>query len=40
MEARDDIKERRKRTLKTAWLLAAVAIVIFIAFILSGVLGT
>ena len=33
-----DIKEQRKRAMKTAWLLAAVAISIFIAFILSGVL--
>jgi hypothetical protein len=40
MEVRGDIKERRKRALKTAWVLAAVASLIFIAFILSGILGT
>jgi len=36
----DDMKNRRSRVLKTAWLLALVAAMIFIAFILSGVLGT
>jgi hypothetical protein len=36
---RDQLKTRRGRAVKTAWLLAAVAALIFIAFILSGVLG-
>lgn len=37
-DQRDQLKSRRSRAVKTAWLLAAVAAVIFIAFILSGVL--
>ena len=40
MVSPDDMKNRRSRVLKTAWLLALVAVMIFIAFILSGVLGT
>jgi len=40
MVGSDDMKDRRSRVLKTAWLLAFVAAMIFIAFILSGVLGT
>jgi hypothetical protein len=36
----DDNKDRRSRVLKTAWLLTFVAAMIFIAFILSGVLGS
>jgi len=40
MASPDDMKNRRSRVLKTAWLLALVAVMIFIAFILSGVLGT
>jgi len=39
MSNRDEIKDRRNRAVKTAWLLAFVAATIFIAFILSGVLG-
>jgi hypothetical protein len=35
----DNIKDRRKRAVRTAWLLALVASTIFIAFILSGVRG-
>ncbi len=35
----EDIQERRKRAVRTAWLLAFVAAVIFVAFILSGVLA-
>jgi hypothetical protein len=40
MEAsnRDEVAARRSRAVKTAWLLAAVAALIFIVFILSGVL--
>ena len=37
---RNEIAARRSRALKTAWLLAAVAILIFVAFILSGVLNS
>jgi hypothetical protein len=40
MASQGDIKQQRRRALKTAWLLAAVAALIFIAFVLSGVLGT
>jgi len=40
MNGSDDIKKRRNRAVKTAWLLALVAAMIFIAFVLSGVLGT
>jgi len=40
MVGSDDMKDRRSRVLKTAWLLAFVAAMIFIAFILSGVLAT
>jgi len=35
----DDIRDRRKRAVRTAWLLALVAAIIFISFILSGVRG-
>ena len=40
MTNRDEIKDRRNRAVKTAWVLALVAATIFIAFILSGVFGT
>ena len=40
MTGNDNIKDQRKRAVKTAWLLALVAAAIFIAFILSGVRGT
>jgi len=36
----DDTRAQRKRAVKTAWLLALAAALIFIAFILSGVLGS
>jgi hypothetical protein len=36
--SREQITERRGRALRTAWLLAAIAAVIFVAFVLSGVL--
>jgi flagellar basal body-associated protein FliL len=39
-EGRHDIKDQRKKAVKTALVLGFVAVVIFIAFILSGVLGT
>jgi len=35
-----DIKEQRKRAVKTAWLLASIAALIFIAFVLLTVRGT
>jgi uncharacterized membrane protein YidH (DUF202 family) len=34
-----EMRKRRARAVRTAWALAAVALVIFTAFILSGVLG-
>lgn len=40
MSEANDIKARRSRAVKTAWVLAFVAAGIFIAFILSGVLGS
>ena len=33
------IEQRRSRAVKTAWALAIIAGMIFVAFILSGVLG-
>ena len=35
---RDQLEEKRKRAVKTALVLAAVAFAIFVAFVLSGVL--
>jgi len=35
---RDEVAERRSRAVKTAWLLGAVAALVFVVFILSGVL--
>ena len=40
MAGREDIKAQRKRAVKTAWVLAIIAALIFAAFVLSGVLGT
>jgi len=40
MSSREDLNAQRKRAVKTAWLLAIVATLIFFAFILSGVLGS
>jgi uncharacterized membrane protein len=40
MAGQDKLSEQRRRAVKTAWVLAIVAAVIFIAFILSGVLGS
>jgi len=37
---REQLAERRSRAVKTAWVLAAVALMIFLAFILSGVLNS
>lgn len=36
----NELQARRKRAVKTAWLLAAVAITVFVAFLLSGILGS
>jgi hypothetical protein len=36
--SRDELVQRRARAVRTAWMLAAVAVLIFIGFILSGVL--
>jgi hypothetical protein len=33
------MQQRRSRAVKTAWMLAIIAGLIFVAFILSGVLG-
>jgi len=38
MANQEDIKEQRKRAVKTAWLLAAFAALIFIAFVFSSAL--
>jgi hypothetical protein len=40
LSGQDDIKGRRSRAVKTAWVLAFIALSIFVAFILSGVLGS
>jgi len=37
---RDEIAARRSRAVKTAWVLALVAALIFMTFILSGVLNS
>jgi hypothetical protein len=37
-DSQQDIQQRRSRALKTAWILAFIAVVIFVAFIVSGVL--
>ena len=40
LTVQDDIRKKRSRAVKTAWVLALVAVSIFVAFILSGVLAT
>ena len=40
MTGRRDIKAQRSRAVKTAWVLALVAALIFVSFILSGVLNS
>ena len=35
-----DLKRQRSNAVKTAWVLAVIAVAIFAAFVLSGVLGT
>jgi len=37
---RDELAQRRQRAVKTAWALAVVAFLIFLAFVMSGVLGS
>ena len=39
MMDREDIRQRRSRAVRTAWVLGVVAFLIFLAFVLSGVLG-
>jgi len=39
MGEENNLQQRRSRAVKTAWLLAIIAGLIFVAFILSGVLG-
>jgi hypothetical protein len=38
--SQDEIAERRSRAVRTAWVLGAIAALVFIAFVLSGVLNT
>ncbi len=40
MTQQDSISNKRKRAVRTAWVLAVIAALIFVAFILSGVLGS
>ena len=35
----NDLQTRKKRAVKTALVLAAVAVTVFVAFLLSGILG-
>jgi len=37
---REELAARRRRVVKTAWLLAVIALLIFAAFVLSGVLNS
>ncbi len=37
--ANSDQKQQRARVLRTAWTIAAIAVAIYVAFILRGVLG-
>jgi hypothetical protein len=39
MDDKQQIMQRRKNAVRTAWLMTAVATIIFVLFILSGVLG-
>ena len=39
ISSQHDLKKQRNRAVKTAWLLAAIAVLIFAAFIFSGVRG-
>ena len=38
-QANIDRKQQRARVLRTAWTIAAIAVAIYVAFILRGVLG-
>ncbi|WP_202594055.1 hypothetical protein [Noviluteimonas dokdonensis] len=35
----DEVAARRKRVLRTAWAIGAVALAVYLAFLLSGVFG-
>jgi len=39
MDNQSEISQRRKGAVRTAWLLTAVATLIFVLFVLSGVMG-
>ena len=36
----DELQNRRKRAVRTAVVLAALAVAVFVAFILTGILGS
>ncbi len=36
----NDVTVRRKRAVRTAWLVAGIAITVYVVFILSGVLAS
>lgn len=36
----DNLQKRRKRAVRTALVLAAVAVAVFVAFLLTGILGS
>lgn len=38
-EQQAELQNRRSSAVRTAWVLAAIALMIFLAFVLSGVLG-
>ena len=40
MAGQDNFRNQRKQAVRTAWVLAIIAALIFIAFVLSGVLGS
>ena len=40
MTGREEIKAKRSQAVKTAWMLAAIAVLIFVAFILAGITGS
>lgn len=39
-DPQDDYRGRRKRAVRTALLLAAVAVAVFVAFLLTGIYGS
>jgi predicted nucleic acid-binding Zn ribbon protein len=40
LEEHLEIQQRRSRAVRTAWAMAVVAVLIFVMFILSGVMGS